>query len=147
MPSSELGLTVRSSSDLDIQKGKGTKRRLTDKPGVWSDDFDSSGLYQILRPILRRHGYHYEDGETKAQVIVQGRRGFHWNCTIFTKHITNAWFNLSVLSISCFQRQALTQLKLSSNSLGGQGWPSTPVPPASTTKAARLQSYITMPSF
>lgn len=70
MPSSELGHTVRSSSGPDIQKGKGTKRCLTDKPGVWSDHFESSGLYQILRPILRRHGYHYEDEETEAQVIV-----------------------------------------------------------------------------
>lgn len=62
------GHTVRSSSGPDIQKGKGTKRCLTDKPGVWSDHFESSGLY--LRPILRRHGYHYEDEETEAQVIV-----------------------------------------------------------------------------
>lgn len=71
MPSSELGRSVRSSSGPDIQKGKGTKRRLTDKPGVWSDDFESSGLYQILRPILRRHGYHYEDGETEGGASVE----------------------------------------------------------------------------
>lgn len=71
MPSSELGRTVRSSSGPDIQKGKGTKRRLTDKPGVWSDDFESSGLYQILRPILRRHGYHYEDGETEGGASIE----------------------------------------------------------------------------
>lgn len=97
MPSSELVHTVRSSSGPDIQKGKGTKRCLTDKPGVWSDRFESSGLYQILRPILRRHGYHCEDEETEAQVIV----GKEWASVGIVSYFTEAYYQCMIQSVLC----------------------------------------------
>lgn len=101
MPASELGHTGRPSSVPDVQKGKGSKRRLTDKSRclVWSfwvtlsiSNFKTNpykaqlslGIWVNLGP----------DNSTRKELTSAE--------TMYWLHISNVWFSLCILLISCF---------------------------------------------